>query len=53
MCERMLRESDYGDEDVAEAIKVEKKRKQMEAIADDLFNNEKVCITSYYYVLKS
>lgn len=35
------KESDYGDEDVAEAIKVEKKRKQMEAIADDLFNNEK------------
>ncbi|KAG8373550.1 hypothetical protein BUALT_Bualt11G0036200 [Buddleja alternifolia] len=35
-------ESDYGNEDVAESVKEEKKRKQMEAIADDLFNNEKV-----------
>ncbi|KAK4430500.1 Nijmegen breakage syndrome 1 protein [Sesamum alatum] len=34
-------ESDYGNEDVAEYVKEEKKRKQMEAIADDLFNNEK------------
>ncbi|KAL1566714.1 Mre11 complex subunit Nbs1 [Salvia divinorum] len=34
-------ESDYGNENVAESIKEEKKRKQMEAIADDLFNNEK------------
>ncbi|KAK4409443.1 Nijmegen breakage syndrome 1 protein [Sesamum angolense] len=34
-------ESDYGNEDVAESVKEEKKRKQMEAIADDLFNNEK------------
>ncbi|KAK6127529.1 hypothetical protein DH2020_038732 [Rehmannia glutinosa] len=33
--------SDYGNEDVAEAVKEEKKRKQMEAIADDLFNHEK------------
>lgn len=37
---------------MAEAIKVEKKRKQMEAIADDLFNNEKVCI-AYLCVLKT
>lgn len=29
---------------MAESIKEEKKRKQMEAIADDLFNNDKVCI---------
>ncbi|KAH6808015.1 hypothetical protein C2S51_029123 [Perilla frutescens var. frutescens] len=36
-----FKESDYGNEDVAESIKQEKKRKQMEAIADDLFNNEK------------
>ncbi|XP_057809293.1 nibrin homolog isoform X2 [Salvia miltiorrhiza] len=35
------KDSDFGNEDVAESIKEEKKRKQMEAIADDLFNNEK------------
>ncbi|XP_042507822.1 nijmegen breakage syndrome 1 protein isoform X2 [Macadamia integrifolia] len=35
-------ESDYGGEDVVEFVKEEKKRKQMEAIAEDLFNNEKV-----------
>ncbi|XP_051113463.1 nibrin homolog isoform X2 [Andrographis paniculata] len=35
-------ESDYGNESVAESVKEEKKRKQMEAIAEDLFNNEKV-----------
>ncbi|KAL8532238.1 hypothetical protein ACS0TY_008733 [Phlomoides rotata] len=34
-------ESDYGNEDVSTSIKEEKKRKQMEAIAEDLFNNEK------------
>lgn len=34
-------ESDYGNEDVAESVKEEKKRKQMEAIAEDLFNTEK------------
>ncbi|KAK4480041.1 hypothetical protein RD792_013098 [Penstemon davidsonii] len=34
-------ESDYGNEDVIESVKEEKKRKQMEAIAEDLFNNEK------------
>ncbi|KAJ4972710.1 hypothetical protein NE237_005884 [Protea cynaroides] len=34
-------ESDYGGEEVAEYVKEEKKRKQMEAIAEDLFNNEK------------
>ncbi|XP_010249688.1 PREDICTED: nijmegen breakage syndrome 1 protein isoform X2 [Nelumbo nucifera] len=33
-------ESDYGSE-VAEYVKAEKKQKQMEAIAEDLFNNEK------------
>lgn len=37
------RESEYKNEDVAESIKEEKKRKQMEAIAEDLFNSEKVC----------
>ncbi|XP_043696191.1 nijmegen breakage syndrome 1 protein isoform X2 [Telopea speciosissima] len=35
-------ESDYGGEDVVEYVKEEKKRKQMEAIAEDLFNSEKV-----------
>ncbi|XP_022895477.1 nijmegen breakage syndrome 1 protein [Olea europaea var. sylvestris] len=34
-------ESDYGNEDVVESVKEEKKRKQMEAIAEDLFNTEK------------
>ncbi|KAF3641634.1 putative nibrin-like isoform 2 [Capsicum annuum] len=34
-------ESDFKDENVAESIKEEKKRKQMEAIAEDLFNSEK------------
>ncbi|XP_073038356.1 nibrin homolog isoform X2 [Primulina eburnea] len=34
-------EADYGNEDVAESIKSEKKRKQMETIAEDLFNYEK------------
>ncbi|KAL9152268.1 hypothetical protein ABFS82_11G110400 [Erythranthe guttata] len=34
-------DSEYGNEDVAESVKEEKKRKQMEAIADDLFNTEK------------
>lgn len=32
---------------MAESVKEEKKRKQMEAIADDLFNNEKV-LTRYF-----
>ncbi|KAK1361878.1 nijmegen breakage syndrome 1 protein [Heracleum sosnowskyi] len=35
------KDSDYGNEEVAESIKEEKRRKQMEAVADDLFNNEK------------
>ncbi|OVA10350.1 Forkhead-associated (FHA) domain [Macleaya cordata] len=35
------RESEYGSEEVAEHVKEEKKRKQMEAIAEDLFNNDK------------
>lgn len=35
------KDSDYGSEEVAEAVKEEKRRKQMEAVAEDLFNNEK------------
>ncbi|XP_026408199.1 nijmegen breakage syndrome 1 protein-like [Papaver somniferum] len=35
------RESEYGNEEVAEHVKEEKKRKQMEAISEDLFNNDK------------
>ncbi|RZC71386.1 hypothetical protein C5167_034570 [Papaver somniferum] len=35
------RESEYGSEEVAEHVKEEKKRKQMEAISEDLFNNDK------------
>ncbi|GFZ09478.1 nijmegen breakage syndrome 1 [Actinidia rufa] len=34
-------DSDYGSEEVVESVKEEKKRKQMEAIAEDLFNNER------------
>ena len=36
------RESDNGNEEMAESVKEEKRRKQMEAIAEDLFNNQKV-----------
>jgi hypothetical protein len=36
------RGSDDGNEDTVELVKAEKKRKQMEAVAEDLFNNEKV-----------
>ncbi|OWM73593.1 hypothetical protein CDL15_Pgr026692 [Punica granatum] len=36
------KDSDYGNEEVAESVKEEKRRKQMEAIAEDLFNNERV-----------
>ncbi|KAK9117853.1 hypothetical protein Scep_015946 [Stephania cephalantha] len=36
-----FKDSDHGSEEVAEHIKKEKKRKQMEAIAEDLFNNDK------------
>ncbi|XP_059623310.1 nibrin homolog isoform X2 [Cornus florida] len=35
------KDSDYGNEEVLESVKEEKKRKQMEAIAEDLFHNEK------------
>ncbi|KAF5199610.1 Nijmegen breakage syndrome 1 protein [Thalictrum thalictroides] len=35
------RESGYGNEEVAEHVREEKKRKQIEAIAEDLFNNYK------------
>ncbi|KAL6959724.1 Mre11 complex subunit Nbs1 [Sarracenia purpurea var. burkii] len=35
------KDSDYGSEEVVESVKEEKKRKQMESIAEDLFNNEK------------
>ncbi|XAR73633.1 hypothetical protein NMG60_11007670 [Bertholletia excelsa] len=35
------KDSDYGSDEVDGYIKEEKQRKQMEAIAEDLFNNEK------------
>lgn len=35
------KDSDLGNEEIAESVKQEKKRKQMEAVAEDLFNNEK------------
>lgn len=39
----MLRECDTGEE-VTDFMKEEKKRKQREAVAEDLFHNEKVSI---------
>ncbi|KAH7557093.1 hypothetical protein JRO89_XS11G0045100 [Xanthoceras sorbifolium] len=36
-----FKDSDYRTEEMAESVKEEKKRKQMEAIAEDLFNSEK------------
>lgn len=35
------KDSDLGNEEIAESVKQEKKRKQMEAVAEDLFHNEK------------
>lgn len=35
------RDSDNGSEEMVESVRAEKKRKQMEAIAEDLFNNQK------------
>ncbi|OMO92443.1 hypothetical protein CCACVL1_06848 [Corchorus capsularis] len=35
------KDHDLGSEDLAECVKEEKKRKKMEALAEDLFNNEK------------
>ncbi|KAK7321448.1 hypothetical protein VNO77_32101 [Canavalia gladiata] len=35
------KDSDYGNDEIAEFVKEEKRRKKMEAVADDLFNNEK------------
>ncbi|CAL5326638.1 unnamed protein product [Camellia sinensis] len=40
-CFRKIIDSDYGSEEVVESVKEEKKRKQMEAISEDLFNNVK------------
>lgn len=34
-------DSEYGNEDAVQSVKEEKKRKQMEAAAEELFNNEK------------
>ncbi|KAG4955107.1 hypothetical protein JHK87_040701 [Glycine soja] len=34
------KDSDCGNEDVTELVKEEKRRKKMEAMADDMFNNE-------------
>ena len=38
------RDSDYGNDEMAESVKEEKRRKQMEAVAEDLFNNERVSL---------
>ncbi|KAJ6421077.1 hypothetical protein OIU84_028453 [Salix udensis] len=38
---RLKRDFDYGNQDMVESVKEEKRRKQMEAVAEDLFNTEK------------
>jgi len=38
------RDSDCGDDEMSELVKEEKRRKKMEAVADELFNNEKVSL---------
>ncbi|KDP27280.1 hypothetical protein JCGZ_21011 [Jatropha curcas] len=35
------KDSDYGNQEMVDSVKEERKRKQMEAVAEDLFNNEK------------
>ncbi|XP_027941695.1 nijmegen breakage syndrome 1 protein isoform X3 [Vigna unguiculata] len=35
------KDSDCGDDEMSELVKEEKRRKKMEAVADELFNNEK------------
>ncbi|MED6223371.1 Mre11 complex subunit Nbs1 [Stylosanthes scabra] len=35
------KDSDFGNDEVLESVKEEKRRKKMEAVAEDLFNNEK------------
>jgi hypothetical protein len=42
LCLFLDRDFDYGNQDMLESVKEEKRRKQMEAIAEDLFNTEKV-----------
>jgi hypothetical protein len=45
------RDSDYGNEETAEYVKEEKRRKQREAVADDLFiNNQKVSPILFPYL---
>lgn len=44
------RESNYETEEMVESVKEEKKRKQLEAIAEDLFNNERVSTEIYFEV---
>lgn len=43
------RNNEFGSEELAESVKEEKKRKKMEAIAEDLFNNEKVRIVTVFF----
>lgn len=42
------RDSDNGAEEMAVSMKEEKKRKQMEALAEDMFNSAKVSIVPYF-----
>lgn len=46
------RDSDYGNQEMIDSMKEEKKRKQMEAIAEDLFNNEKVINFELFILLQ-
>lgn len=38
------RDYEFGNVDLAESVKEEKKRKKLDAIADDMFNSEKVFV---------
>lgn len=44
------RDSGYGNDETAEYVKEEKRRKQREAVADDLFNNQKVSPILFLYL---
>ena len=43
------RDYGFGSGELAESVKEEKKRKKMEAIAEDMFNNEKVRIVTFFF----
>lgn len=45
------RGSEYEDDGIAESLKEEKKRKQREAVAEDLFNNARVHLNMPVHIL--